>query len=71
MQQYTYELTMKKKGTITLKNLPFNIGEKIEVIIIPQSSRQQDENRYPLWGKPLTYENPTEPVAETDWEVLK
>jgi hypothetical protein len=70
MQVYTYELTMEKKGTLTLENLPFNIGEKIEVIIIPHSKRQPDENRYPFWGKPITYLNPTEPVAETDWNVL-
>jgi hypothetical protein len=71
MQVYAYELTMEKKGTLTLKNLPFYPGEKIEVIIIPRSNRQFDENRYPFWGKPITYQNPTDPVAETDWEVLQ
>lgn len=71
MKTYTYELTMEKKGTLTLENLPFNIGDKIEVIIIPHLDRQPNENRYPFWGKPLTYLNPTEPVAEADWEVLQ
>ena len=71
MQAYAYELTVEKKGTLTLKNLPFNAGEKIEVIIIPRSSRQPAENRYPFWGQPITYINPTEPVAEADWEALQ
>lgn len=71
MQEYIYELIMKKKGTLTIENLPFNVGEKIEVIIIPHSSHQPDENRYPYWGKPITYLNPTEPVAEADWEALQ
>jgi hypothetical protein len=71
MQVYAYELTIGKKGTLTLTNLPFNVGEKIEVIIIPRSSRQLDEKRYPFWGKPITYLNPTDPVAEEDWEVLQ
>ncbi len=71
MQVYAYKLIMKKKGTLTLKDLPINAGEKIEVIIIPRSSRQLNEKRYPFWGKPITYLNPTDPVAETDWEVLQ
>lgn len=71
MQVYAYELTIGKKGTVTLNNLPFNVGEKIEVIIIPRSSRQLEEKRYPFWGKPITFLNPTESVAEGDWEVLQ
>lgn len=71
MQVYAYELIMEKKGTLTLKNLPFSADEKIEVIIIPRSSRQPDEKRYPFWGKPITYLNPTDPVAEEDWEILQ
>lgn len=71
MRVYTYELIVEKKGTLILENLPFNVGERIEVIIIPRSSRQPIENRYPFWGEPITYINPTEPVAEVDWEVLQ
>ncbi len=71
MQVYAYKSTMGKKGTLTLKNLPINAGEEIEVIIIPRSSRQSDEKHYPFWGKPITYLNPTEPVAKADWEVLQ
>lgn len=71
MQVYAYELTVEKRGTLTLKNLPFNAGEKIEVIIIPRSSRQLNEKRYPFWGKPIAYIDPTNPVAEADWEVLQ
>jgi hypothetical protein len=71
MQAYAYKLTLKKKGIITLKDLPINAGEEIEVIVIPRSGRHPDEKRYPFWGKPVTYLNPTDPVAETDWEVLQ
>ena len=71
MQVYAYELTMKKKGTLTLKDLPLDAGEKIEVIIIPRSSQQPSEKKYPFWGKPITYPNPTEPIDEVDWEVLQ
>lgn len=50
--------------------LPFNVGERIDVIIIPHSSRQPEEERYPFWGKPITYVNPTDPVAEEDIVAL-
>ena len=63
MQVYAYEFTIGKKGTLTLKNLPFNVGEKIEVIIIPRSTSQLEEKRYPFWGKPITYTNPTDPAV--------
>jgi hypothetical protein len=71
MQAYTFERTVGKKGTLKLENLPFRAGEKVEVIVIPRSARQPDEQRYPFWGKPLSYENPTGPVSEQDWEALQ
>jgi len=30
-----------------------------------------DKKQYPFWGKPIKYLNPTDPVAEADWEVYK
>ncbi len=71
MQAYTYDLTMEKSGVLTLKNLPFNAGERIEVIIISRSKPKRKKNLYPFWGKSITYLNPTAPVAEADWEVYK
>ena len=32
-----------KSRVLTLKNLPFNVGEKVEVIIIPRSMAKQDK----------------------------
>ena len=71
MQAYAYDLTMGTQGVLTLKNLPFNAGDSLEVIIIPRPKPRQDKERYPFWGKPITYLNPTEPVAEDDWEALQ
>nr|VFJ66507.1 MAG: hypothetical protein BECKFM1743C_GA0114222_104274 [Candidatus Kentron sp. FM]VFJ68361.1 MAG: hypothetical protein BECKFM1743A_GA0114220_104715 [Candidatus Kentron sp. FM]VFK17214.1 MAG: hypothetical protein BECKFM1743B_GA0114221_104674 [Candidatus Kentron sp. FM] len=71
MKAYAYEHTVKKNGMLTLKNLPFNIGEKIEVIIIPRPKSNSKEKRYPFWRKPITYPNPTAPVAEADWEIYQ
>ena len=71
MKVYAYEHTIGKEGELSLKNLPFTVGEKVEVIIIPRSKFKTEEKRYPFWGKPITYLNPTDPVAETDWDAYK
>ncbi len=70
MQTYSYEHTVEKKGVLILENLPFDAGDKIEVILIPRLKSKDNSKRYPFWGKPITYLNPTDPVAESDWEVL-
>ncbi len=72
MQAYVYELTMQKDRVLTLDNVPFTAGENIEVILIRRSQARRDEkNRYPFWGKPLTYLDPTAPIAQDDWEALQ
>jgi len=69
MEAYAYKMTVGKKGELTLKDLPLDVGEKVEIIIIPRSKASQDKKRYPFWGKPIAYVHPTDPVADTDWEV--
>lgn len=71
MQAYAYETTVDKGGMLTIKNLPFTDGETVEVIIILRPKLKHTKKRYPFWGKPIKYLNPTDPVAETDWEVIK
>ncbi len=71
MKAYAYEHTVKKNGMLTLKDLPFHIGEEIEVIIIPRPKSNPEEKRYPFRGKPITYPDPTDSVAQADWEIYK
>ncbi len=69
MKVYAYKHTIGENGVLSLGNLPLNTGEKIEVLIIPLSPLKSGKKRYPFWGKPITYPNPTDPVAEEDWEI--
>lgn len=71
MQVYAYEFTVEQKGKLVLQDLPFDIGAKIQVILIPTTTQAATQTQYPFWGKPVTYLNPTEPVAEEDWEVFQ
>lgn len=71
METHRIEKVIQTNGTIFLDNLPFDEGEKVEIIILKRNST--DEKRlYPLRGTNYRYENPFESVvAPEDWEVLK
>jgi hypothetical protein len=69
MQAYRQETIVQHDGTLTLRDLPLQAGEKVEVIIIVQSPPAPTHHAYPLRGTPVTYVDPTEPVAASDWEA--
>ena len=69
MQTYRVEAKLQKDGTLTLRNLPFQAGESVEVLIVVQTVAVSQKNSYPLRGTSLHYTDPTEPVAEEDWEA--
>jgi hypothetical protein len=73
MQAYRVNTTIQEDGTLTVSNLPLQAGEVVEVIILLQSSTAtaRPQDRYPLRGTPITYIDPTEPVAEADWEAAR
>ena len=71
MQAYRQETTIQHDGTLTLRDLPLQAGEKVEVIIIVQSPQARSQHPYPLRGTPIAYVDPTEPVASSDWEAAK
>ena len=69
MQAYRVETTLGRDGTLTLTNLPFSQGETIEVIMLVQPFPESNHSMYPLRGTPVTYLDPFEPVAQTDWNA--
>jgi hypothetical protein len=69
MQAYRTETKVNQDGSVTLRELPFAAGDEVEVIVLPREQQDLSRDRYPLRGTPIRYENPTEPVAESDWEA--
>jgi hypothetical protein len=78
MNAYKIETTLSEDGSLILKDLPFNMGAAVEVIILEKSLNQAEKavvephepNLYSLRGKVLHYEDPFEPaVPAEDWEV--
>lgn len=71
MQAYHVQTTVANDGTLKLNNLPFPAGEAVEVIVLTRPSPSLRQSNYSLRGVPITYIDPTEPVAESDWEATR
>ena len=71
MNAHRVETTLNQDGTLTLNDLPFHAGDAVEVLILPRPQKPSGRNRYPLHGTQIKYINPTDPVAEEDWAVIK
>lgn len=71
MEAYRYETVVKPGGKVALEQLPIKAGSHVEIIILVQPQKEQRAKRYPLHDVPITYIDPTEPVAETDWDAAR
>jgi hypothetical protein len=79
MIAYKKEVTVDDHGVLVLDDLPFGAGADVEVIVLERRDGARsvdretagDEDRYPLRGSVLRYDDPTEPVAVEDWEALQ
>ena len=70
MNAHRVEATLTEDGSLTLKDIPFHAGDSVEVTILARSGASSEKNGYALRGTPVTYVDPTEPVADQDWESL-
>ena len=71
MRAYRVEKIISQDGALELRALPFRAGEVVEVIILSREDKTREAGHFPLKGKILRYDKPTEPVAQDDWEVLQ
>lgn len=71
MQAYRLETVVPNDGELQLKDLPFLPGETVEIIILAMYKPQNKTHAFPLKNTVLKYEDPTEPIAESDWDVLQ
>jgi hypothetical protein len=66
MNAHRVETTIDQDGTLTLNGLPFRAGDEVEIIILERPAKPNEDNPYPLRGRPVQYDAPTEPVAENE-----
>ena len=74
MEAVRVETFVQANGTVTIDNLPFSTGEKVEIIVLANTSVKTAEAQvHPFKGSPAVYlQDPFEPACpEEDWEVLR
>ncbi len=71
MQTLHLETICSEAGVIILRDLPIKVGDAFEVVVIPWSSAESNQNQYPLRGEPLDYLEPFDPAVENDWEAAQ
>ena len=72
MKAYRIETTVGEDKSLRLEQVPFRAGDTVEVIVVlAVPERRRIESLYPLRGTPIRYDDPMEPVAESDWDALK
>jgi len=69
MQAVRIETSVDENGEVRLTQLPFKVGDPVEVIVRRLMVRRGDP--VPLRGLAIEYERPTDPVAEEDWRALR
>ena len=71
MNAYRVEKQVAANGMLQLDALPFQEGELVEVIVLARERKTSRPVATSPKGKVIEYIDPTEPVAENDWGVLK
>ena len=66
MKAYRVEKQVAANGELKLNDLPFQVGEEVEVIILSRERSNASIQPSDLHGKVIEYVDPTEPVAEGD-----
>ena len=71
MEAYRVEKRVATNGVLQLNALPFREGELVEVIVLGRKREVRKSVPSLLRGKVIEYIDPTESVAQDDWELLR
>jgi hypothetical protein len=71
MHDYRVQTRIERDRSLTIKGLPFQEGDHVEVTIRSQEGGNGKGKSYSLRGTPIRYADPFGSVAEEDWEVLR
>jgi hypothetical protein len=69
-QTYRTKTLVTKGGKLSIKGLPFQAGETVEVTV-RRGKKSTRAAKYPLRGKPVIYHDPFKGVAANDWEAMQ
>lgn len=69
MWTYCVETTVPSSRMLTIKELPFQAGDKVQIIVRHRKREQGRYGHYSLRGKPISYSDPFRSVAEGNWDA--
>ena len=69
-ETYRTKTLVTKGGKLSIKGLPFQAGETVEVTVRGGKFTTRVK-KYPLRGKPVIYRQPFKGVATSDWEAMR
>jgi hypothetical protein len=67
MPDYRAETRVSSDRSLILRGLPFQAGDKVEVIVRGHQYPEGNGERYPLRGRPIRCTDPFGSVAEEGW----
>jgi hypothetical protein len=65
------ETTVDEHGELVLKGLPFEPGQRVEVLVVPKTAGSTTVGESVLRDSVLEFREPLEPVASEDWDALQ
>ena len=68
MEAYRTNVVVHDDGTVVIENLPFQKGQRLEVILLERSGASDNASSRALRGEPVRYVDPFDSVAEDEWE---
>jgi hypothetical protein len=71
VQAHWQQTTVGEHGELVLENLPFEAGQPVDVLVIAKGADSKSALGGGLRGSVLSYDDPLEPVANEDWDVLR
>ena len=69
-ETYRIKTLVSKGGKLSIKGLPFLVGESVEVTV-RRGKKSTRSAKYPLRGKPVIYRDPFKGAAAGDWEAMR
>jgi hypothetical protein len=71
VSEFKVQAVVDADRSVTVRGLPFQAGDAVEVVIVPNAPAATDGAATPLHGSVLRYDNPTEPIGANDWEAAR
>ena len=70
VQSHWGETIVGEHGEVILEGLPFEPGQRVEVLVISKAPGVAGTQQSNVRGSVIEYREPLQPVASEDWDAL-